>query len=254
MTTFVLVPGFWLGAWAWDEVAAVLRGQGHHVVAVTPAGMAERRAGKRSDEAARVTTEDQVEDLVTTLRGHDGDPVVLVGHSGGGPLVAAAVERGVRDRVAALVFVDTGPLPGDVAHVDFVGPEQARLVRQRLAENGGEYPMPTASELGPGAAGIDAEAFERIRERSTPEPGGVVLQAARRAERPDRTLPKIVIACTFTADDVRGAIGAGVPAFAEMGGPEWSVRELPTGHWPMFSEPAALARLLAGVEVSAPAP
>ena len=22
----ILVPGFWLGAWAWDEVAAALRG------------------------------------------------------------------------------------------------------------------------------------------------------------------------------------------------------------------------------------
>ncbi|MDN5920721.1 MAG: alpha/beta hydrolase [Pseudonocardia sp.] len=242
MTTYVLVPGFWLGSWAWDEVVAGLRGRGHDVLPVTPAGMAERRS-----EGPDVTIETQVEDLVATLRGHDGAPVVLVGHSGGGPVAAAAAERGVRDRLAALVFVDTGPLPSGVAHIDFAGPEQGEVIRQRLADNGGEYPMPTLAELGPAAAGIAEEDFARIRERSTPEPAGVVLQAARRAERPDHTLPKIVIACTFTGDDVRGAIGAGAPAFAEMGGPEWSVRELPTGHWPMFSEPDALARLLAGV-------
>ena len=29
MTTFVLVPGIWLGGWAWDEVAAALRAAGH---------------------------------------------------------------------------------------------------------------------------------------------------------------------------------------------------------------------------------
>ena len=29
----VLVPGFWLGAWAWDEVVAALRGDGHDVAA-----------------------------------------------------------------------------------------------------------------------------------------------------------------------------------------------------------------------------
>ena len=29
----ILVPGFWLGAWAWDEVAGLLRGEG---VAVSP--------------------------------------------------------------------------------------------------------------------------------------------------------------------------------------------------------------------------
>ena len=35
----VLVPGFWLGAWAWDEVASTLRGDGHDVTAVTLPGL-----------------------------------------------------------------------------------------------------------------------------------------------------------------------------------------------------------------------
>lgn len=218
------------------------------MVAVTPAGMAERRG-----ESAEVTIETRVEDLVATLRGLEGEPVVLVGHSGGGPVVAAAAERGVRDRLAALVFVDTGPLPGDVAHIDFVDPGQAEVARRQLRDNGGEYPMPAPAEFGPAAAGIDEDRFARIRERSTPEPRGVLLQAARRAEQPDHTLPKIVIACTFTGDDVRGAAAAGLPAFVEMGGPEWSVRELPTGHWPMFSEPVALAGLLSGIGARPPA-
>ena len=34
-TPIVLVPGFWLGAWAWDEVAAALRADGHEVTALT---------------------------------------------------------------------------------------------------------------------------------------------------------------------------------------------------------------------------
>ena len=34
----ILVPGFWLGAWAWDEVVAALRADGHDdVTAITPA-------------------------------------------------------------------------------------------------------------------------------------------------------------------------------------------------------------------------
>ena len=33
--TVVLVPGYWLGAWAWDAVAQRLRSHGHPVVAVT---------------------------------------------------------------------------------------------------------------------------------------------------------------------------------------------------------------------------
>ncbi|MDT4986675.1 MAG: hypothetical protein QOI74_769, partial [Micromonosporaceae bacterium] len=41
MTTapIVLVPGFWLGAWAWDEVVAALRADGHSVTAVTLPGL-----------------------------------------------------------------------------------------------------------------------------------------------------------------------------------------------------------------------
>ncbi len=35
----VLVPGFWLGAWAWDEVAAILRADGHAVTALTLPGL-----------------------------------------------------------------------------------------------------------------------------------------------------------------------------------------------------------------------
>ena len=246
MTTFVLVPGFWMGSWAWDAVADDLRAQGHEVHALTPAGVAER-----SGEDG-VTIETRVDDLAATLRAHEGDPVVLVAHSGGGPVAVAAVERGVRDRVAALVLVDTGPLPGDVAHIDFVGPDAAAVIHRTMEEHGGAYPMPPREALGPAAAGIDDDAFARIRERSTPEPAGVVLRAARRAPEPDRTLPKIVVACTFTAGDVRAAVEAGAPAFAEMAGPEWTVRELPTGHWPMFSEPAALARLLTGVAAGSP--
>jgi hypothetical protein len=39
-------------------------------------------------------------------------------------------------------------------------------------------------------------------------------------------------------------IAAGHPWFAALAGPQWSFRELPTGHWPMFSVPDKLASLL----------
>ena len=49
----VLVPGFWLGAWAWDEVADALRADGHGVTAVTLPGLesadADRSAITMSD-------------------------------------------------------------------------------------------------------------------------------------------------------------------------------------------------------------
>ena len=38
-TQIVLVPGFWLGAWAWDEVVPLLRERGYAVEALTLPGL-----------------------------------------------------------------------------------------------------------------------------------------------------------------------------------------------------------------------
>jgi hypothetical protein len=48
---FVLVPGFWLGSWASDTVADVLRGAGHDVTAVTLPGL-----GSASEDRSAVST------------------------------------------------------------------------------------------------------------------------------------------------------------------------------------------------------
>ena len=48
----VLVPGFWLGAWAWDEVADALRADGHEVTALTLPGL-ESADADRSDGHVR---------------------------------------------------------------------------------------------------------------------------------------------------------------------------------------------------------
>ena len=42
MTTFVLVPGAWLGGWAWKKVVPLLEQKGHETHAVTLTGMGER--------------------------------------------------------------------------------------------------------------------------------------------------------------------------------------------------------------------
>ena len=44
-------------------------------------------------------------------------------------------------------------------------------------------------------------------------------------------------------------IAAGHPWFAALAGPEWWLRELPTGHWPMVSVPDKLASLLLDLSV-----
>jgi pimeloyl-ACP methyl ester carboxylesterase len=234
MTTYVLVPGFWLGAWAWDAVAEELRSDGHVVHPVD--------LGHQSD----ATAESHVGDILEALK--DAGPSVLVGHSGAGPACVAAAERR-RDAVNHLVLVDTGPLPDGMPQIDFNPPEAQKWIRSQIADNNGAQPMPTPQqfrEMGTSTAGIDEETWANIRARVQPEPAGVIESGIGRGT-PDPALPKTAILCSLTEEQVKGMIAAGVPGFAEMAGPEWSFLSLPTGHWPMFSEPVALARSLAAI-------
>ncbi|HEX6401453.1 MAG TPA: alpha/beta fold hydrolase, partial [Actinomycetota bacterium] len=54
MTTppIILVPGFWLGAWAWDEVAGLLRADGHDVTTLTLPGLESPDADRSSISAS----------------------------------------------------------------------------------------------------------------------------------------------------------------------------------------------------------
>ena len=61
--SIILVPGFWLGAWAWDEVAAKLRDDGHDVTAITLPGLESADADRSS-----IGLEDHVNAIVRGRR------------------------------------------------------------------------------------------------------------------------------------------------------------------------------------------
>src|SRR5688500_573669 len=97
----VLIPGAWLGSWAWASVADNLRARGHEVFAVTLPGLAERSTG-----AETLGLSDHVHDVLRLLEEHDLRDAVIVGHSYAG-IVAGMVADQAIDRVAQVVFVDS---------------------------------------------------------------------------------------------------------------------------------------------------
>src|SRR5215210_5845049 len=96
----VLVPGFWLGAWAWDEVAAMLRADGHDVEALTLPGLESAGADRSS-----ITMADHVDAICDAVRAA-GAPVVLAVHSGTGASGYGASDR-VPELIAAMIYVDS---------------------------------------------------------------------------------------------------------------------------------------------------
>ncbi len=229
----VLVPGFWLGGWAWDEVAAALRADGHDVTALTLPGLESVDADRAS-----ITLADHIGaicDAVTASRA----PVVLAVHSGAGLPGYAASDR-VPRRIAATVYVDSGPA--------------TRALDPGMSAP--EVPLPPWEELDESLDGLTQEQLETFRRRAVPEPGAALREAPELEHDARLDVPSTVICTSFTSAQVREAVAEG---YAWIGGlaelRDVTYVDLPTSHWPMWSRPRELTAIIAGVaRAHAPAP
>jgi pimeloyl-ACP methyl ester carboxylesterase len=145
MARFVFVHGAFMGAWCWDEVAALLRARGHRADVPDLPG-----AGEDPTPPGEVTLESCVARVCAVLA--RGEPAILVGHSLGGVTVTAAAARCGR-HVARLVYIaafvpahgQTGRLAGEPLIVDDLD-ETLRLLRQHGAEVlDAPVPVPTGT-------------------------------------------------------------------------------------------------------------
>ncbi|WP_436772481.1 alpha/beta fold hydrolase [Yinghuangia sp. YIM S09857] len=243
MATIVLIPGFWLGAWAWDRVAEPLRAAGHDVLPVTLPGLAER-AGEGPQGIDQDT---HIQAVVDLFEKDDLRDVVLVGHSGGGITAYGVLDR-IPERVARIVFVDSGPLADGTAQLDTAEPEEQETIRRQVAESGGvAVPVPPFDpEADPeNLAGLSDADLALLRERGTPQPWGVSTGPLRLVNPARYDVPSHLVASTFPLEVVEAMTAAGHPFFAEFAAARTrSVHAVPTGHWPMLSEPARLAEVL----------
>jgi pimeloyl-ACP methyl ester carboxylesterase len=245
VATFMLVPGAWLGGWVWEPTARRLRELGHDVHPVTLTGLGER-AGLAGPE---VDLDTHIDDVVSLVRDEGLDDVVLVGHSYAGIVVTGAADR-LPERLATVVYLESGPVPDGVAHLELENPEARERDQRQVAETGDGWrlAMPSWDELehlnGASLEGLGEAERSWVRDHATDHPFGTYTQPLRLRGRTAAPLPKALVSCSFPLDRVRELIAAGHPWFAAMAGPEWRLLELPTGHWPMVSRPEDLADLL----------
>ena len=223
----VLVPGFWLGAWAWDEVAAALRADGHDVTALTLPGLESADADRSA-----VTMSDHVEAICEAVGAAEA-PVVLAVHSGTGFAGYAASDR-VPERIAAMVYVDSAPGLGAM-DPDFADAELT-------------LPSPEDLAAGENLDGLSEEQLETFRQRAVPQPGGVLREGAELTNDARRDLPSTVICTGATSEQVQAWAEEGyawLGGLAELHDVSWV--DLPTSHWPMWSRPRELAEIIGDV-------
>jgi len=232
-TPIVLVPGFWLGAWAWDEVAAALHADGHDVTAVTLPGLESADADRSS-----ITLADHVDAICEAVTAA-GRSVVLAVHSGAGVPGYMVTDR-IPEQIAAMVYVDSGPATGAL------DPDLTAV----------EVPLPSREELEEeeNLEGLTKEQLDTFRRRAVPEPGAALRDGPVLTNDARLDVPSTVVCTGFTSEQVKAAVEQGyawVAGLADLR--DVTYVDLPTSHWPMWSRPQELATVISDVAQGATA-
>jgi pimeloyl-ACP methyl ester carboxylesterase len=220
---FVLVHSPLVGPFTWALVARELTEMG--LTAIAPALPDSRQLTPPywKQHAAAVAQ---------ALEGMPSDePVVLVGHSGGGMLLPA-VREATKRPVVAYLYVDAGIPRNGLSRLDFF--EEAEAQEFRAAAKGGLLPTWTEADLA--NAIPDAEIRRRFVRELVPLPLAVYEEPMPVFEGwPDAPGGFLQFSPTY---------GQAAEEAREMG---WAYRRLEGGHFQMLVDPAAVADALVGL-------
>ena len=228
MSTFVLVPGAWLGAWAWKKVVPELQKSGHTVYPVTLTGMGERVHLATKD----VGLETAVQDVLNVIKYNEIDNFVLVGHSFAGKVAAVVADRR-HDNVKKVIYLDS------------FRPKRARTPQGSFnpeeefgAQPPGAFAVPL-SEKTVDLIGRDVKGKVRtwMMTLATPWPMKMARDPVVLSKNYDGVKEAYVF-CTLTGDPVDEIIAG---KWGKLQGP---YRVMETGHWPMITKPKELAGAL----------
>ncbi|MFD8198451.1 alpha/beta hydrolase [Streptomyces sp. NPDC003470] len=219
----LLVGGLWLDGSVWDRVASALEPLGHRPVPVTLPG--------QGDGARSATLDDQVAAVLAAVDAAPGRPMV-VGHSAASTLAWLAADRRP-ERLAKVALVGGFPTGDGQPYADF------------FEVRDGVMPFPGWEPFeGPDAADLDADARRKLSDAAVTVPEGVARGVVRLVDERRFEVPVVVVCPEFTAAQARKWIDAGdAPELARAGHVDFA--DIDSGHWPMITRPAELARILA---------
>lgn len=219
----LLIAGLWLDGSAWDDVVPELEALGHRPVPLTLPG--------QGDGSASATLDDQVAAVLAAVDAASGKPVV-VGHSAAATLAWLAADARP-ERVAKVVLIGGFPTADGQPYADFFQPKD------------GVMPFPGWGPFeGPDSADLDEETRDRIASAAISVPEGVTKGVVRLADERRFDVPVVLVCPEFSPAEAQGWINAG--EVAELGkAKHLEFVDIDSGHWPMVTKPAELARLLA---------
>jgi pimeloyl-ACP methyl ester carboxylesterase len=219
----LLVAGLWLDGSAWDDVASTLEQLGHRPVPITLPG--------QGDGAASATLDEQVAAVLAAVDSASGRPMV-VGHSAACTLAWLAADARP-DRVAKLALIGGFPSADGERYADF------------FELKDGVMPFPGWGPFeGEDSADLDEEARRAIASAAIPVPEAVAKGTVRLSDERRFDVPVVLVCPEFTPAQAQEWIADGdLPELARA--KHLDLVDIDSGHWPMFTRPTELARLLA---------
>jgi pimeloyl-ACP methyl ester carboxylesterase len=121
MSVFILIHGGAHGGWCWDRLVPELDKLGQRALAPDLAGM-----GEDKTPIADVSMAGWAKSIADLAR-RQGEPVILVGHSRGGPVISETAELDP-DPVLGLVYLTALLLPRGKAVMDMFDPGASALM------------------------------------------------------------------------------------------------------------------------------
>src|SRR3954469_2020065 len=219
----LLIAGLWLDGSAWDDVVPALEELGHRPLALTLPG--------QGDGAESATLEDQVATVLAAVDAAPDRPMV-VGHSAACTLAWLAADARP-ERIAKVALVGGFPSADGQPYADLFKTED------------GVCPSPGGGPFeGPDPADLDERTRGRFAAAAIPVPERVAKGTVRLKDEQRFDVPMLLSCPEFTPAQARAWIDAGdVPEAVRTRHLDFV--DIDSGHWPMFTKPVELARLLA---------
>ena len=218
----VLIAGLWLDGSAWDDVVPELEKLGHRGIPVTLPG--------QGDGATSATYDDQAGAVLAAVDAAEGAPLV-VGHSAASTLAWVAADRRPDD-ITGVALIGGFPATSGSAYADFFEPDGDGVPFPGWEPFAG----PDSDDLSPGLKAEVAAGTHAV-------PVGVTKGLVHWTDERRHGVPLTLVCPEFSPAQAREWIEAGdVPELADATALE--LVDLDSGHWPMFTQPAALAALL----------
>jgi pimeloyl-ACP methyl ester carboxylesterase len=224
MSTFVLVPGAWLGGWVWKKITPKLEEKGHKVYSITLTGM-----GERVHLASRdFGIETAIQDVLNVIKYNDIDDFVLVGHSFAGKVAAAVADR-VPEKVNLILYLDAfRPEKKVRTPQGAFNPSEFGTLKQ------GQWTIPLTEEI-LDSIGKDVKGADRrwLMSNATPWPLKPANEPVTLSENFD-SIKDAYIFCTGGGDPVDEILSG------KWGKIESPYKVIDSGHWPMITKPEEL--------------